>query len=167
VKEFFRENPCGRISEFLETVPYTEQVIWSHFGGANELKEREDIEEVRRNSIENSLEEFAENSEVFTWKEFNEATGIGKHIFEQLVGNWSERKKELVGQVRSGTPNCSGRDKKYHKEDIIEQIKEASKDSEGCLTSREFSEREETPTRSTINRLFGSWNEAKEKAGVE
>ena len=60
-----------------------------------------------------------------------------------------------------------GRNVEYDKKDCLLAIKQASEDVDGPLTTEEYQKRADGPGHWVINDRFGSWNKAKEAAGVE
>lgn len=54
----------------------------------------------------------------------------------------------------------------YSDEEYIRLLQEAHKRVDGPLTVSEFNDMDDMPSHVAIHKRFGSWNEAKEKAGI-
>ena len=95
-------------------------------------------------------------------QDFLEETGYTYPEFAQHFESWNEARKA------ANLPEKYASRVKYSREELINQLKEASGQVEGSLTFEKFKEMSEREigTR-TIQTRFGSWSKAKQEAGIQ
>lgn len=80
-------------------------------------------------------------------------------------GGWIDAKKEAgIGEDLSSR---TGRDRKYTDEDILNHIRECARLNDGKVTVKLLQENKDLVSPSVAVERFGSWSEAKQKAGLE
>lgn len=86
----------------------------------------------------------------------------------ERFGSW-QKAKEKAGVI-SDEREHNSRPREYTDEDYLEYIRECY-DKHGKATQRKFNEeakvRDDHPTAGAVRKRFGSWNAAKERAGLE
>lgn len=80
-------------------------------------------------------------------------------IVRQRFGSWSEAKSE------AGLD--SDHRKKYDKDEMLELLQKAAEEIDGNVSANKLSSHDGSPAPETYQRKFGTWSEAKDKAGVE
>jgi hypothetical protein len=60
-----------------------------------------------------------------------------------------------------------GREKTYTDKELLNLLRELDERVDGPVTRKDVQEADDVPSRMTYRRHFGSWNDAKEQAGIE
>lgn len=84
--------------------------------------------------------------------------------FEHRFGSWNEA-KEAAGLETRGRGEA-GRGTSYTDEELLEKLRELAEQYDGPLTKSAVNRADGYPGATTYYRRFGSWENAKEKAGL-
>jgi hypothetical protein len=83
--------------------------------------------------------------------------------FEAVFGSWNQAKE----QAGLETFRKEGRGEPYTDEQLLDLLRKRDQEIEGSVSIQDINNAEGYPSAVTYQRRFGSWNEAKQKAGLE
>lgn len=113
-----------------------------------------------------ALEEFADRlGRSPTLKDLERAENVPSHRdFIEVFGSWNAA-KEAAGLETF--PNEGRKDTSYTDEELLELLLELDSDVEGPASSSNMDAAGGYPSAMTYKRRFGSWNEARRRAGLD
>lgn len=161
------------VQDLKETDDYpTLHRFVSVFGSWNEAKEAAGLKTHRK---EGNRDPFTDDELLRLLKELDEATegflscddmenaeGYPScQTYKRRFGSWNRAKKLAdLETVQTGEP------RKYSDEELLDMLRQLSKELGRTVTVPDVDHEEGYPDSSTYVRRFGSWNKAKEKAGL-
>lgn len=94
----------------------------------------------------------------------NEGDLVAPSVAVERFGSWLEAKKEAGIDDDGRSENH--RPRKYSDEDYLELLRECE-EKHGKVTQRKFDDDDDFPSSGAVAKRFGSWNKAKQKAGID
>lgn len=144
------------------------------FGTWNKAKEAADLETFRkegrgetysREELIKCLQQLARKTDGMVTKEDVDDTDScpSAVTFQRHFGSWNAAKEAagLETIAMEETPE------KYTDEELCDLLRSLAAEVEGPLTIQDVEEADDYPDHTTFERRFGSWNAAKEAAGLE
>lgn len=143
------------------------------FGSWNAAKEAAGLDTVPEDEVRprysdeellEMLQELAEQHDrPITEHDVKEADDLpALFTFEHRFGSWNSAKEE-AGLATRGRGEA-GRGPSYSDEELLEQLRELSRQHDGPVTRAVMNDADGYPGTTTYERRFGSWRRAKEKA---
>lgn len=105
--------------------------------------------------------ELGRSPRVIDLKEADDAPPLSQ--FESVFGSWNQA-KEAAGLE---TFRKEGQVEPYTDEELLELLRKRDRETDGPVSIRDMNESDDYPSAVTYQRRFGSWNNAKQKAGLE
>ncbi len=103
---------------------------------------------------------------VCTPRLFNETDGTcSASLVMRRFGSWSDAKAKAG--IEEDLSHMTGRKQQYTDEDVLEQIRECARRNDGSCTVALMNDEKDLISPSVAVDRFGSWSNAKEKAGLD